>query len=156
MSTATYQILDEPHPSKLSEIAVQPLWPLLAVMFGGAWISWPWFAVNAFAVGSPTRVRELLWAVGGFVGTFCMVLGLVLLDRSDAVSGTVMRYLWVFLLVWKLTVSYWLYILQSRTFSLYRHFGGKARTGLFVVIVAGFLRRPVLESVPAFLPLLLS
>ena len=154
--SVTYQILDEPQPNKLSNLAVQPLWPLLAVMFGGAWISWPWFALNAFAVGSPTRVRELLWAVGGFVGTFVLVLGLIGLDLSDRVSDHGMRYLYVLLLVWKLTVSYWLYILQARTFALYEHFGGVVRTGLFVVILAAGLRKPLLDSVPTILIFLLS
>lgn len=156
MSQAGYQILDEPQPSKLSHLAVQPLWPLLAVMFGGTWISWPWFAVNAFAIGSPTRVRELILAIGGFFGTFVLVFGLVQLNQSGMVDGVTMRYLFVLLLVWKLTVSYGLYILQARTFALYRHFGGVIRTGLIVVIAAGFLRARMLGDLPAILQILLS
>ena len=50
-----YHIADEPAASPLSKYAVSPLWPMLAVMFGGAWLAWPWFAVNAFAIGSASR-----------------------------------------------------------------------------------------------------
>lgn len=140
MTTATYQILDEPQPSKLSHLAVRPLWPLLAVMFGGTWISWPWFVVNAFAVGSPTRIKELLWAVGGFVGTVLLLFGLLYIAEAELVAPVIIQYLLVFLIVWKLTVSYWLYLLQARTFALYEHFGGIVRSGLMVVLVGFFLQ----------------
>ena len=33
-------VADEPLPGPLQRIAVNPFWPLLAVMFGGAWVSW--------------------------------------------------------------------------------------------------------------------
>jgi len=47
-TTDGYRIADEPRPGALSQLAVNPLWPLLAVMLGGTWIAWPWFALNTF------------------------------------------------------------------------------------------------------------
>ena len=53
-----YAIADEPEASRLAHLTVRPSMPLLALMLGGAWIAWPWFALNAYAMGSPTRRRE--------------------------------------------------------------------------------------------------
>lgn len=152
----TYRILDEPQPSTLSHLAVQPLWPLLAVMFGGTWIAWPWFALNAFAVGSPSRVKELLWAVGGFLGTAMLTVGIFSLYAAETVGDVGMQYLIVTLSVWKLLVSYRLYILQARTFSLYEYFGGTVRNGLLVILAATFLRPQVLGNLPGFIQIVLS
>ena len=156
MSTQTYRILDEPRPSALSHLSVQPLWPLLSIMFGGAWIAWPWFAFNGFAVGSPTRIKELLWAIGGFVGTLVLTFGIFGLRAAETIGDVTLEYLVVFLLVWKLLVSYKLYLLQARPFALYEYFGGAVRTGLFVVLIAAFLRPRVLAAVPGFVGILLS
>ena len=46
----------------MSKLAVSPLWPMLGVMFGGAWLSWSWFALNSFAIGSASRKREI-WLI---------------------------------------------------------------------------------------------
>ena len=51
----SYRIGDEPRPGALARVAVDPMWPLLAVMLGGVWLSWPWFVLNGVVVGSPTR-----------------------------------------------------------------------------------------------------
>lgn len=145
--TAGYRILDEPRPGALANLAVNPLWPLLAVMFGGTWLSWTWFAVNAFAVGSPTRWRELGLSVGGFVGTTGLVLALLVLADQGIVEGVGIAYALVALVVWKLLVSYWLYALQSRTFALFEYFEGTAKNGLAVVFIGYFLGRRLLSGV---------
>lgn len=137
----SYRIRDEPRLGALSTVAVQPFWPLLGVMFGGAWLSWPWFALNGYAVGSPTRGRELALAVGGFVGSAAIIVGLAVLAQSGVIEGVGVRYALVALTVWKLVVSYVLYAWQSRSFHLYEHFGGEVRNGLPVVLLAGFLGR---------------
>ena len=156
MSETGYRILDEPTPSKLSHLAVQPLWPLLAIMFGGAWISWPWFALNAFAVGSPTKIKEVLWAVGGFFGTAILTIGIALMNGAEIVGEVGVQYLIVGITVWKLLVTYRLYLLQARTFSLYEYFGGTVRNGLLVVFLATFLRPQVLANSPWLLAAILS
>ena len=136
-----YRIPDEPTTSGLSSMAVQPLWPLLAIMFGGAWLSWPWFAFNAFATGSPTRGRELALAIGGFVGTVAIALGLSGLIYGGVITKSTAPYAFVSVTVWKLVVSYVLYSLQSRSFHLYEHFGGSVRSGFPLAVVAGFMLR---------------
>ena len=76
MAVKPYRIEDEPQPGAMAQVAVDPLWPLLGLMFVGAWFSWPWFVVNGFAVGSPTRWRELAWVIGGFVVSAAIILGI--------------------------------------------------------------------------------
>jgi hypothetical protein len=147
-----YQIIDEPQPGALSSIAVQPLWPLLGVMFGGAWMSWPWFVLNAFAIGSPTRGRETAIAAAGFAGNVVLGLGLGLLTAAGVVPETAGPYLYLILVVWKLAVSYWLYVTQAGTFGIYEYYGGKVQHGIIILIVASFGGRavlgPVLDAVP--------
>lgn len=152
----SYRIQDEPQPGAWTHLVVHPMWPLLAVMFGGAFVSWPWFAINGFAVGSPTRRRELALAAGGFVGALLITLGVVLLASQSILSDVGVRYALIGLTVWKLGVSYWLFVLQSRSFSLYEHFGGTVRNGLLVVLVAGLARSRVLEALPSLWVAVLS
>jgi hypothetical protein len=156
MSSATYELIDEPRPGALSKLAVKPLWPLLAVMLGGAWISWPWFVLNGFAVGSPTRRRELAWAIAGVAGSFALLVGISFLLGAKVVGGLGFRYLLIGVVVYKLYVSYLLYSLQSRSFGLFEHFGGETKSGLFPLIAAALLRPRLLEVLPGFLQVLLG
>lgn len=135
----TYRIEDEPRPGALEAAAVRPFWPLLGVMLGGTWLAWPWFVVNGVAVGSPTLWREVLWVVGGFAGTVGLILGMVFLDNAEILSDAVIPYLPIVLVVWKLLVSYRVYMLQARTFELYEYFGGAVKSGLILVVAALFL-----------------
>lgn len=152
---ATYELIDEPRPGGLARLAVKPFWPLLAVMLGGAWISWPWFVLNGFAVGSPTRRRELLWAIAGFAGSFALIVLLGLLAQAG-LAGLGLGYAAISIVVYKLYVTYMLYTLQARSFSLYEYFGGETRNGVFVLIAAAVLRQRLLENLPGLLQILLS
>jgi hypothetical protein len=135
---AAYRIQDEPAPSGLGHLIANPVFPLLSVMLAGAWLALPWFVFNSFALGSPTRRKELLLAVAAPLGMMALFLGLglvyVLLDLS---KGS-LPYLQVLLVVWKLAVAYWLFDLQKRSFALHEYFGGRVRNGL-PVMAAGFL-----------------
>jgi hypothetical protein len=142
-STMSYRIPDEPVSSGLSTMSVQPFWPLLAIMFGGAWLSWPWFAFNAFATGSPTRVRELALAAGGFAGSAAISLGLIVLAQHGILTTSSARYAVILLTVWKLMVTYLLYVLQNRSFHLYEHFGGGVRNGFPAVLLGGWFGRKI-------------
>lgn len=142
-STASYRIPDEPVSSGLSGLAVQPVWPLLAVMFGGPWLSWPWFALNAFATGSPTRGRELALAIGGFAGSAAISVGLILLVQQGILTSSSVPYAVIVLTVWKLVVSYFLYMSQNRSFHLYEHFGGGVRNGFAAVLLGGWVGRKI-------------
>ncbi|NML43924.1 hypothetical protein HHL11_09200 [Ramlibacter sp. G-1-2-2] len=145
---AAYRIVDEPAPSRWTHIAVDPIWPLFGFMFGGTWLAWPWFVVNGHAVGSPTRWRETALVALGFLGSFGLLflvfwaLAEGYLGRSDA--------WWALLVVtlWKMGVSYGLFVLQRRTFELYAWFGGRVRNGILVVAAAFFLRDKLLALLP--------
>jgi hypothetical protein len=153
-STASYRIVDEPAPSHWSQLAVDPFWPLLAFMFGGTWLAWSWYVVNGHAIGSPTRWRETALVVGGVL----VSLALALLFAWAGTAGYLSRAdaWWALLVItlWKMGVSYWLFVLQRRTFDLYTYFGGRVRSGVFVVVAGFFLRDEVLALVPQGLWLL--
>jgi len=155
----TYQIMDEPQPGGLSRVAVQPFWPLLAVMFGGAWLSWPWFVLNAIAIGSPTRRRETIIAICGFAGNFVLSIGIGTLLYNGTLPQGVGPYLGLGLIVWKLGISYWLFVLQSHTFGIYEYYGGTVQNGLIVVVAGSIggriLLNPLFDAVP-FLVLVLG
>jgi len=147
-----YRILDEPQPGTLSSFAVQPFWPLLGVMLGGAWLSWPWFVFNAFAIGSPTRRSETGIAAIGFAGNVVLSIVLLTLLGSDVLPSTAVPYLGLVLVVWKIGISYWLFVKQTRTFGIYEYYGGAVRNGVFVLVLAYFAMRglggPLFEAAP--------
>lgn len=142
----SYRIADEPTPSGLARLAVNPFWPLLAVMMSGTWLAWPWFALNSFAVGSPTRRRELALVIGGFAGVFALLLVLGTLVHANWLGASGVQYAAIVVTVFKLATSYWLYTLQSRSFHLYEYFGGPVKSGLLALVLGGFARRTVVGA----------
>ncbi len=148
--TSTYRIEDEPQSSQFSHLVVNPFWPLLGLMFGGTWLAWPWFVVNGFAVGSPTRWRELGWVIGGFIGSTVLAVTIFVLYNNNVIhSDSSIQYAILVLLVWKITVSYTVFTLQARTFELYEYYGGIVRNGIWVLLLATFLgRKAVLTLLP--------
>ena len=135
-----YRIADEPAPSGLSHLAVNPIWPLFAIMFGGAWLSWPWFVLNAWAMGSPTRLREAGLAALGFAGNVVVTIAFLVIYGMQLLPEWTAPYLLILFSGWKLGISYWLFVRQGRTFGLFEYYGGKARNGLPVVAVGFILR----------------
>ncbi len=150
-----YRILDEPRPGKLSHIAVRPLWPLLAIMFCGMWLSWPWFVLNSLAVGSPTRRKEWTWVAVGFAGLILLFAGLTYAANSPAVIsmlGTPDNWIAYALLpfsIWKLFISFKIYFLQSRSLEIYIYYGGIVRNGVLLLLI-GFAIGAV--AMPMFVP----
>ncbi len=131
-----YKILDEPQPSKWNNLTVNPVWPLFGIMFGGAWLSFTWYALNGFALGCPNRLKTLFWAIGGFVGSFVFILIISYFANIGLVIKANIPYILLLLLCWKLGVAYYLYILQVRTFHIYEYFGNTVQNGIIVVILA--------------------
>jgi hypothetical protein len=132
----TYRIADEPTPGRLGRLVVDPFWPLLGVMLAGFWLALPWFALNAAAMGSATRRREWAWLAGGLA--ISAVAGSALLYGIDhsLVGVRTARYAAIGLVAWRLAVAYAVFSLQQASFELHRHFGGAARNGVLVVVLA--------------------
>ena len=141
-----YRIVDEPLPGRLERFAVNPLWPLLAFMFGGALIAWAWSILNAHALGSPTRRRETWIVVGGLAGIVAIAMAIAFLAVKGVVPREKVPHAMLLLVLWKLGISYWIFFLQSRTFELYQHFGGVVRNAFPVVLVAYFVRTALLKA----------
>jgi hypothetical protein len=139
-----YLIIDEPAPSAVSKLAVQPMWPLFALMFAGAWLAFPWFVLNAYAIGSIGRARQLAWAAAGFLGTALLFLGLVALVGAGVVPGGAAPYALLCVVLWKIAVGYALYVGQSPSFELHQYLGGSVRNGMLAVLVGAFWARPAL------------
>lgn len=152
MAENAYRIADEPDSGALAGLAVSPLWPFISVMFCGAWLSWGWFVVNAFAVGSPTRWRESLLVIGGLTGSVLLLAAIVMADRSGLIAADYLKYLFLSLVVWKLGVTYALYSLQSHTIELFEYYGGRLRNGLIVVVAAYLLAVPAMiaKALPSY------
>jgi len=149
--TSTYRIEDEPQASTLSNFVVNPFWPLLAMMLGGVWIGWTWFVFNGFAVGSPTRQRELAWIIGGFIGATVLAIGILVLYNNGIIqSRSGIQYAGLVLVVWKLAIGYIVFSLQARTFELYEYYGGVVKNGIWVLILAAFFGRKVVLTLLPF------
>jgi hypothetical protein len=149
MRSNFYQVNEE---QRHGSYAVGPLWPLLALMFGGAWLAWPWSIVNAYALNSPTRKAEIAWAAAGLAGSVMIAVVILLWANSaadDDAAGVRLRYAMIGLTVWKLVCAYRVYLLQSRTVELFEFYGGQLRNALPIVLIAFFLRDMVLGAVPA-------
>jgi len=138
MAATTYRIVDEPLPGPRNRLVVNPTWPLFAMMLGGAWLAWPWFVFNAWAMSSPRLGRTVAWVAGGVAGAAVMsAAAWALVDRGALPRGAV-PYAVIVLVVWKLLISYALTLDQERGFELYRYFGGKVANGVWVVLVGSF------------------
>jgi len=143
---ASYALTDEPRPGALAQYATRPLWPMLAVMLGGVWLSWSWFIFNSFAFGSPTRKREIAWVIGGLVGSLALVLGIVHLTSIEVLGKATVKYAMLVVVLWKLAVTYVIYSLQERSFNIFEYYGGIARNGLGVLLAAYFLNRLIING----------
>lgn len=143
MSTTrgAYRIVDDPAPSGLAAVAVNPLWPLLSMMLCGAWLALPWFAVNGLALGSPTQRREIGLAVAGAIGAVAIAFALIAAYEAGLISRSGVPYAVIVIVVWKLAIAYALFMRQNRALQLHEHYGGRVRNGAFVVVAGMLLLR---------------
>lgn len=144
---ASYQIMDEPTASGLSRYAVNPLWVLLGSMLGGAWLAWLWFAFNAAAVGSATRVKEWALCVLGFAGSIALTWVLVETYRRGLIGPDSVPYAGTVLLVWKLGMGFWLQVVQTPSYELFAYFRSANRYGVFVALAAMLVGKRVTGAV---------
>ena len=153
---AAYRIIDEPAPTTLERVIVNPMWPLFAAMFAGSWLAFPWFVLNAFALGGRRRFADLSIALAGWLVSGLILIGIAMLLSDMTLTERGLPYARLAPVGVRLVVVYILYLRQLQTFELYTHFGGATRNGIFVVI-AGYLLNPrVLGALPDFLRAVLS
>ena len=152
----SYQIADEPAPGNLARFAVNPVFPLLALMLGGVWLAFPWFAFNSIAVGSPTRRAELAWLVGGLLAFVVICVAIIAAYESGLISENGLPYAILALVVAKIGVGYAVHVLQSRTIEIYEHFGGVLQNGVWGVAAAFFVGDRLIEGGPALVYLVLQ
>jgi hypothetical protein len=145
-AVARYRIPDEPHPSAQEGLIVDPLWPLFAQMLVGSWLALPWFVINGLALGSPTKRREWLLAGASLLGSAAMVWTIALVWSTPAVQSVDPAYGLLGVTVLKLGCAYGLYMVQQRPFELWRHYGGRPKNGLLLVIGAMILARPAVSA----------
>ncbi len=146
MSAKTYVIPDEPQPGALAQAAVNPSWPLLAMMMGGTWLSLPWFLFNGAAIGSPNLRREVATAIATVATVLGLAIGASMLVNGFGLPQRTMVYVYVVLAAVKLAGSYWLFRLQNEPFRIHLRFGGRARQGAMLALASYFVRSTVLAA----------
>lgn len=153
MTAVAYRLPDEPLPSGLARYAVDPMWPLLALMLGGNAFGLAWFVLNGLALGSPTRAREWACVAIGLLGSAGLVLGLDSLARAGWLQGAELRYAALSIVTLKLAIAYAIYMMQARCFEIWEHYGGVARNGLPLLLLIAVIGRGFLatQTWPAWL-----
>jgi hypothetical protein len=141
-----YTIADEPHDTAWKQLVVSPTGPMLAEIVCGSWLSLPWFVVNAIALGSPTKRKEIALCVLQLIVTIALGSLLIWLDDRDLIeSRTLMQLSVLAIVAWKVWIAYAITRIQSRVYQVYELYGGPARATTFV-IAAGILVRPFVQG----------
>ena len=133
----SYKIIDEPAPSAVSRVAVNPVWIFLASLFGGAGMGLLWFALNAFAISSASRKRELSYVAIGLLGTPLIFVILGSMVTEGWLGPDLFPYLRLLVTGFQLLVVYLLHLSQHKSYELFSLFGGVGRNGLLVVLALG-------------------
>ena len=148
-----YHIQDEPIGGQRRVPALDPFWPLVAMMFGGAWLGAATFAFNAWMLRGPTWLREIGFAVAILAGAPLILIGLALARSAGALPGAAFDYAMLLIVAWKLGLAYWIFFLQQSSYALYEYFGGAANRaravpiGALLVFAGGYLKPQVVKAV---------
>jgi hypothetical protein len=127
---------------------VRPMWPLLAMMFAGVWIAWPWFLLNEALMKSDDLRRQAKVVVIGLLVAAGIAATIISMVEVELLSIREARYVAMLLMAWKLGVSYVLESRQRKGFGLWGYFGGEPRNGLYVFIAATYLSGVIFERLP--------
>lgn len=151
-----YRIVDEPAPAALERVIVNPIWPLFASMFAGAWLAYPWFVLNSFALGGARRFADLGIAVFGLLLTAGTLFGVEALAAAAVLDPRSLPYAALVPVGLRLVVFYVLFTRQEQPFGLYTYFGGTPKNAMLVVVAASLLRSKLLAGAPPVVQLLLG
>lgn len=151
---ARYAIPDEPTPSRYTHLVVAPFATLLGVMLGGSLVGLPWMALNGWAMGSATWKRETAVALGALVLQLVLVFLVGFLVAAGVLPRGAAPYCAICIHAFRLAAAYHVCLLQSSSFELYQHFGGRVTRHGWMIAFAFFALRIWLgsgSSVGAFL-----
>ncbi len=148
---STYQIIDEPQASKLSKATVDPMWPLLGFMLGGALYSWIWSAINSLALNSPNRKKELLVVFAALLAFITMYLSLNKLLVNGYLEEVNVQYIKLAIISLELIFCYKLFLMQRSSFDIYEYFNGKVASPIIGLLLALFFGRKIETLAISFL-----
>lgn len=133
---STYQIIDEPKPSGLSKLTVNPMWILFGYMIGGSIFSWIWFALNGQALNGANIKKERVTLLVGVVLLFLSYAALGYLIQSDLLLKNLLDYYKLAIVVMELTICYRLYLYQQSTYGVFEYFEQKGVNPIYFMILA--------------------
>jgi hypothetical protein len=152
--SAAYRIVDEPRGGRTQLPAFNPFWPLLAMMFGGAWLGVAIFAFNAWSLRSPTLGRELALAIAILLGAPILLLLLSMLPSQGLLPESAFKYALLLIVAWKLGLAYWIFFLQQNPYALYEYFEERttsnprsAQAGAAIVVIGGLFKSNVVGAI---------
>ncbi len=148
MTTLRYRIPDEPRPTGMAHLAVDPMWPLLLLMLGGNGLGLLWFAINARALGSPTATKEWTYIAISLAGSAALAFSLMWGAQQALLSPHALEYAWLSIDLLQLGIGYVLFIHQSRCAELVQHYGGVLRNGFPAFLIAVIVARRALADLP--------
>src|SRR5262245_3806842 len=146
MAVTPYRIVDEPAPGRLAGLTVAPLWPMLAWMLAGSTAGCLWFALNAWALGGSTKLKEQLLLGLTILLAGAYAVGLLYLGSTGVLSVRAVRYLAIALPAMKMIGAYSVYLMQERSFGLYSYYGGKSRNGVLALIGLSIVSQALLAK----------
>lgn len=146
MHAARYRIPDEPRPTGLIRYAVDPMWPLLALMLSGNALGLAWFAFNSRALGSASAAREWAYIAASLIGCVLVALAIAWAARNGFLENSAISYAALAFPALKLSLGYALYVSQSRSTELILHFGGVLRNGAVGLLVCFLVARSALDT----------
>ena len=153
MSRATYRILDEPVARGLHLPALNPFWPLLGMMFGGAWLGVAMFVFNAIALRGPTFAREVGIAGAILLGAPLIVFLIGFALNQHWLNEAAIKYALLLVVAWKLSLAYWIFFLQQQSHALHEYFERRPRNpqlasvGPALVVVGSLVKSNVIGAV---------
>jgi hypothetical protein len=127
---------------------VNPMWPMLAMMFAGVWVAWPWFLLNEALMKSDDLRRQAKLVLLGLLGSTVVAAVVIALVEVELLGVREARYVVLLLVTWKLGISYVLHARQLESFSLWQYFGGAGRSGLYVMLAAAYLAGALFDKLP--------
>jgi len=90
---SSYQIIDEPKPSAYDNLIADPTVILFAALlvplfvdlpfYGRLWLPLLWAVANGFLLGSPTKIKESVIAIGGALLLAALIFSLAYLANTN-------------------------------------------------------------------------